>query len=410
MPACTSRTATGHQRTRRTLVVAEIALALVLLASAGLLLRSLQRLFAIDPGFDAANLLTMQVQTAGKKFDKAATDRFFKQSLNAVRMVPGIVAAAYTSQLPLSGDDDEYGAQFEGDDPNTGYNMFHYAVSAGYFEAIGIPLAHGRLLDARDDAGAPRAVVVSASLARRKFGNRDPIGRHVSIGPSEQPYTIVGVVGDVKQASLAASEPDAVYIPAMQSWFVDSALSLVVRSHADPGRLTPAIKQAVWSVDKDQPILRVATMDRLLARTAADRRFALTLFEIFGIVALALAATGIYGVVSGSVAERVKEIGLRSALGASRSSILALILRQGIFLHGPRHSAGPSGLGGGQSRPLDAFVCRDAARPGHLCRSGRLAVRRLRPGLFRASLGVPRGSIRASRFDRNERHERPADL
>ncbi len=327
-----SRTATGHQRTRRTLVVAEIALALVLLASAGLLLRSLQRLFAIDPGFDAANLLTMQVQTAGKKFDKAATDRFFKQSLDAVRMVPGVVAAAYTSQLPLSGDDDEYGAHFEGDDPNTGYNVFHYAVSAGYFEAIGIPLAHGRLLDSRDDAGAPRAVVVSASLARRKFGNRDPIGRHVSIGPSDQPYTIVGVVGDVKQASLAASEPDAVYISATQSWFVDSALSLVVRSHADAGRLTPAIKQAIWSVDKDQPILRVATMDQLLARTAADRRFALTLFEIFGIVALALAATGIYGVVSGSVAERVKEIGVRSALGASRGSILALILRQGMIL------------------------------------------------------------------------------
>ena len=136
----------------------------------------------------------------------------------------------------------------------------------------------------------------------------------------------------MKQASLASSEPDAVYISATQSWFVDSALSLVVRSHADAGRLTPAIKQAIWSVDKDQPILRVATMDQLLARTAADRRFALTLFEIFGIVALALAATGIYGVVSGSVAERVREIGVRSALGASRGSILALILRQGMIL------------------------------------------------------------------------------
>ena len=327
------RTATSHQTTRRSLVVAEIALALVLLASAGLLLRSLQRLFAIDPGFDASHVLTMQVQTAGKKFDKAATDRFFEQSLDAVRAVPGVGAAAYTSQLPLSGDDDEYGAHFEGDDPNAGYNVFRYAVSAGYFETIGIPLAHGRVLDSRDDADAPRAVVVSASLARRKFWGRDPIGQHVHIGPTDQPwYTIVGVVGDVKQASLAASEPDAVYMTATQSWFVDSALSLVVRSHADAGSLVPAVKQAIWSVDKDQPILRVATMDQLLARTAADRRFALTLFEVFGIVALALAGTGIYGVVSGGVAERLREIGVRSALGATRGSILTLIVRQGMTL------------------------------------------------------------------------------
>jgi len=327
------RTATAHQTTRRLLVIAEVALALVLLASAGLLLRSLQRLFAIDPGFTASHVLTMQVQTAGRRFDKPTTDRFFERSLDAVRAVPGVEAAAYTSQLPLSGDDDEYGAHFEGDSSNAGYNVFRYAVSPGYFEALRIPLERGRFLDKRDTADAPRAVVISATLARRKFAHRDPIGQRVHIGPTDQPwYTVVGVVGDIKQASLAASQPDAVYITPTQSWFVDSALSLVVRSTADTRTMTPIIKQAVWSIDKDQPIVRIATMDALVARTAADRRFALILFELFGIVALALAATGIYGVVSGGVAERVKEIGVRAALGASRRSIQGLILRQGMAL------------------------------------------------------------------------------
>jgi putative ABC transport system permease protein len=296
-------------------------------------LRSLQRLFAIDPGFAASHVLTMQVQTAGRKFDKATTDRFFERSLEAVRALPGVEAAAYTSQLPLSGDDDEYGAHFEFDKPTAGYNVFRYAVSPGYFETLRIPLERGRLLDKRDSADRPRAVVISEALARRKFANRDPIGQRVHIGPTDQPwYTIVGVVGDIKQASLAASQPDAVYITPAQSWFVDSALSLVVRASADRRTMTPAIKQAVWSIDKDQPIVRVATMDELVARTAADRRFALILFELFGIVALALAATGIYGVVSGGVAERVKEIGVRAALGASRRSIQGLILRQGMVL------------------------------------------------------------------------------
>jgi putative ABC transport system permease protein len=332
------RTAGNHQLTRRTLVVAEVALALVLLVSAGLLLRSLQRLFAVAPGFDASQLLTMQVQTSGHRFDNSTTHRFFEQALEAVRQVPGVTAAAFTSQLPLSGDLDIYGVHLESspsDNIEDDDAALRYAVSPGYFETMGIPLQRGRLLDAHDMTGTPAPVVISDSFAKRKFPDQDPIGQRLHFGPQEQTWDIVvGVVGDVKQTSLAMSQTDAVYITTTQWPWADKALSLVVRSRGDAAALAPAIRNAVWSVDKDQPIVRVATMDDLLAASAAERRFALILFEAFGIVALVLAATGIYGVLSGSVTERIREIGVRLALGASRGNILALVVRQGMTLTG----------------------------------------------------------------------------
>ncbi len=337
------RTAGGHQGTRRTLVVAEVALALVLLVSAGLLLRSLERLLAVDPGFDSSHLLTMQVQTSGHQFDDlraapgvgaSTRHRFFAQALEAVRRVPGVKAAAFTSLLPLSDDSQfgVYGTLFEN---GGGYNVFRYAVSPGYIQTMGIPLRRGRLLDEHDVAGTPQAVLISESLAKREFHGQDPIGKLVHLGPTDRPwYTVVGVVGDVRQASLAESNLDAAYITTSQSWFADEALSLVVCARGDAAALAPAIRKAIWSVDKDQPIIRVAIMDGLLAASAAERRFVLVLFEVFGVVALVLAAAGIYGVLSASVTERTHEIGIRSALGASRRSILAAVVRQGMTLTG----------------------------------------------------------------------------
>ncbi|HEX4681193.1 MAG TPA: ABC transporter permease [Gemmatimonadaceae bacterium] len=326
-----SRSVTARTNTRRALVSAEVAMALVLLVTTGLLFHSLQRLFAVPAGFESGRAITMQVQTSGQRLDKPATDRFFERALSAVRAVPGVRAAGFTSQLPLSGDDDEYGVRFEGDDPRSGYNCFRYAVSEGYFESIGIPLHRGRVFDERDSSTTPRVAVISKSLARRKFGPGDPIGRRLHVGPPDAPwYTIVGVVGDVRQLSLAVTQPDAIYIVSRQSWFVDRALSLVARVGGNAVAMAPAIRDAIWSVDKDQPVLRVATMDALIAASAGARRFALTLFEAFALSALALAGIGLYGVVSGNVGERTRELAIRSALGASRTEVLSLVLRQGM--------------------------------------------------------------------------------
>src|SRR6185503_5194023 len=226
-------------------------------------------------------------------------------------------------------DGDLYGAHFESS--TTGRNegaVFRYAVSPGYFETMRIPLRGGRLLEASDRAGSPPAVVINESFARRKYPNENPVGKRLRLGPDRGPwYTIVGVVADVKQLSLAATQADAVYMPTDQGWFVDNALSLVVRARGDAASLVPAVKRAIWSIDKDQPIVRVATMEDVVAKSAAQRRFALIVFEAFALAALLLASIGIYGVLAGGVAERTRELGVRSALGATPGDIVRVVVQ-----------------------------------------------------------------------------------
>jgi len=336
-------TGASHHVLRRALVVTEVALALVLLAGAGLLLRSVERLLSTTPGFDASHRLTLQVVATGyaDESDQAAM-QFFESALAAVRGVPGVVDAAFTTQLPLSGEFDSWGVEFESApeaSPTASPGVLRYVVTPDWFATMGIPLLQGRLLDPQDRPGAPRAVLISASFAKRRFGDADPIGQRLRIGPdigrAERPWsTVVGVVGDVKQASLALSPPDAFYIALGQWNWVDLVQSLVVRTEGDPAALVPSLKAAIWSVDSDPPITRITTMEDLVAASEAERRFALLIFAVFALAALVLAALGVYGVIAGSVAERSREIGLRSALGATPLGILSLVVRQGMGLAG----------------------------------------------------------------------------
>jgi putative ABC transport system permease protein len=353
------RTVGGHQFARRTLVVAEVAVALVLLVSAGLLLRSLQRLFSVDMGFDSSHLITLRVQESGQRYlHDDARVRFFHEALERAREVPGVEAAGFTSQLPLSSDNDVYGAVFAQDlqtDPNPSsdkYAFFRYAVTPGYLEAMRIPLLRGRLLNESDNSSAlrfcfsgercgaaPSAVLISESFARRVFSERDPLGERVRLGPAtvapDAPWaTIVGVVGDVRQLSLADTGAEAIYVPNSQWFWGDMEMTLVVRARGDATALVPALRAAIWSVDKDQPIVSVATMEKLVQQSAAQRRFAFIIFEAFALAALVLSAAGIYGVLSGGVTERLRELAVRAALGASRADLAGMILRQGMLLTG----------------------------------------------------------------------------
>jgi predicted permease len=342
----------GRSAARATLVVTEVALALVLLVSAGLLMRSLARLFGVSPGFTSSQLLTMRVIEAGRVYrSDSARGTFFEQALDAVKHVPGVTAAAFTSQLPLSDDLDGYGYEFQarptakaGEDGSA----LRYAISPGYFAAMGIPLRRGRLFDDGDiaqgrnfertarHADGSESVVISESLARRIFGDQNPIGARARFGPetgSSRGWDIVvGVVGDVKQQSLAFAETDAFYVLADQWWWSDDVRSLVVRTTRDAATLAPEVKRAIWSVDANQPIQKIATMDALISASASQRRFAFIVIESFAVAALLLAAVGLYGVISGGVTERVREIGIRTALGATSANIVRQVVGRGMLL------------------------------------------------------------------------------
>jgi predicted permease len=281
----------------------------------------------------------MQIQTAGARLaDDSTREHYFENVLDAVRRLPGVQSAAFTSLLPLSGDMDSYGVHLEtngsGLDQQDGAAI-RYAVTADYLRTMRVPLEQGRLLDRGDASGVPIPTVVSASFARSAFPAGNPIGQRFQFGPATAPQSvIVGVVGDVKQQSLLTTDANAVYLLDTRWPWLDRALWLVVRTSGDAAALTMPVKSAVWSIDRNQPIVHAGTMASLVARSEADRRFALIIFEAFAIAALVLAAIGIYGVLSGGVSERMRELGVRSALGASGGEILRLIVGQGMALSG----------------------------------------------------------------------------
>ena len=331
-------TGTRSSTVRAGLVVAELAFALMLLVGAGLLARSVVRLLDVDKGFDSRNLLTMEINSVGPRYQSDdAVFAYHDRVRDAVRTLPGVTSVGVVNQIPLGGNFDLYGVQAQDkpqSDPTNVPSADRYVVSPDFLSTMRIRLLAGRAFTAADERDSVNLVaLVSQSLAKRIWAGENPIGKRIRLGgPERQWRTVIGVVGDVHHTGLDATQLLSFYVPERQWFFSDNQEMLVVRTQGDPAAMARVVRAAVQAVDPAQPIVKVRAMDDVVAASTAQRRLALTLFVSFALAAVLLAVAGIYGVIAGNVAERTREIGLRAALGATPRNILGLVVGQGARL------------------------------------------------------------------------------
>ncbi len=325
------------RRLRGTLVVAEVALALVLLVSAGLLVKSFVRLQQIDTGFNTENVLTLVVNLPTAKYDTMErVVGFFREATERIRTLPGVRSVGAVNYLPLYGGlgtttsflIEGRPAPPVGQEPSTDVRV----ADSGYFGAMGVPLLRGRNFTEVETTEARNVVLINESMARQHFAGENPIGKRISVHMFEEPVPteIIGIVGDVRYDSLTDEAPPMAYLPLPVLTY--SSMTLVLRTTGDPAGMAPTVRRVVHEIDPNQPISDVRTMDQVMAATVGRARFNTLLLGLFAGLATLLAAVGIFGVMSYSVTLRTREIGLRMALGARQGEVLRLILKQGFLL------------------------------------------------------------------------------
>jgi putative ABC transport system permease protein len=319
------------------LVVAEVALSLVLLASAGLLIRSFVRLQNIDPGFKPGGVLTARVQTPGVRYPTPAQrTAFYSNVLARISALPGVEQAAGITFLPMGRGGGMRTAYWRSDRPQPGPGQAGSTdvrpVMPGFFKTMSIPMVAGRDFTAADQTDAPRVAIVSESAARREFPGEDPIGKGIDvfIGDPGPPYQIVGIVKDIKIASLDVDVYPMVYIPHPQ--LAAGTLTFVVRTSGDPRSLATGVAAAVHELDPELPVADVRPMDDVVASTIAQPRVITTLLAAFAVMAMLLAGVGVYGVMAYSVAQRTQEIGVRLAMGATNGMVFRMVIGQAFKL------------------------------------------------------------------------------